>query len=298
MGDRICFRACVDGRPRSIDTETRTASFVAATGAPVEMSDGVEALRIDGVALERYSRNPVVLDSHDRWTVGAVIGRASVRVADGLLLADVTFAATPRADAVWRLVRDGFVRALSVAYIPRRVRDVPDGQELANGGYTVRGPARLVEDWELYEVSVVGVPADADAVRRSARAAGHPREMVTMDEVQVTADVPAPVATDSGELPPSADVLPDEVQARALRARREAILAITPRGLEDVAERLILAGVDIDAARGELLKAWGARCAPVGAMPPTVGNDRIAPTVDSLTRDSLIAALGGDYASE
>ena len=49
--------------------------FVAATEGGVRTFFGPEHLDMDGGNFERYRSNPIVLDSHDRFSSGAVIGR-------------------------------------------------------------------------------------------------------------------------------------------------------------------------------------------------------------------------------
>ena len=149
---------------RGIDTDKRTAGFIAATETAVDMGWGLrESLRMDGLDLTRFEKNPVLLDSHNMWEASAVIGEAPVRVKDGLLLAEARFAETDRADDIWRLVRDGFLRTVSIGYDVRKHLELAEGAEDGD----IRGPAVIATDWELFEVSMVPIPADEDAVRRS-----------------------------------------------------------------------------------------------------------------------------------
>jgi hypothetical protein len=158
-----------DCEVRAIDEENRTATFVAATENGVMTRGGTEYLRMSGVQLQRYKKNPVVLDAHNRWSVGAVIGRAQVRREGRLLMADIEFAGTERAENVWQLVRDGFVRTVSVGFMPDQDNTIylDDDDTDGEGESAIRGPGVLIKRWELFEISVVPVPADADAVRRS-----------------------------------------------------------------------------------------------------------------------------------
>jgi hypothetical protein len=69
----------------------------------------------------------------------------------------------------WQLVKAGHVRAVSVGYNvnPEKVTRLREGEVDGEGESQVRGPASVVNEWTLLEVSNVPVPADADAVRRS-----------------------------------------------------------------------------------------------------------------------------------
>src|SRR5205823_12664238 len=71
MRDRaLTFHASME--LRSIDGGTRSAEFVASTEKPVPMGGGErEVLRMSGARLERYRRNPVLLDTHDRFDLNA-----------------------------------------------------------------------------------------------------------------------------------------------------------------------------------------------------------------------------------
>ncbi|MCP4591818.1 MAG: hypothetical protein GY842_13865 [bacterium] len=152
---------------RGIDADKRTATFVAATENGVETYYGTEHLRMAGVDLARFRRNPVVLDTHNRYEAGAVIGKAAVKIEGRNLIAKITFADTARAEEVWRLVSTGFLQALSIGFIARDVQVLDEAESAGDGAERIEGPARVVRAWELYEVSVVPVPADAEALQRS-----------------------------------------------------------------------------------------------------------------------------------
>ena len=151
---------------RQLDEGNRRATFVAATENGVETFHGREHLEMGGADLGRYQANPVVLDTHNRFEAGGVVGNAKARIDGRALIAEITFAETERALEVWELVRTGFIKALSIGFIPRRVEHVEEGATARLGNQNVQGPARIVREWELFEISVVPVPADRKAVRR------------------------------------------------------------------------------------------------------------------------------------
>jgi HK97 family phage prohead protease len=234
-----------------------------------------------GVKLTRYRKNPVVLDTHNRWSAGSVIGRAEIRVEGKELLAVVTFAETTAAEEVWKLVKGGFIRALSVGFIPSKVQRVAEGEVSGEGADQVNGPARIVTDWELYEISVVPVPADADALRRGLL--GLPEGVLEFllgernmakDKSQESAPV-VPAETSVSEAPQKpaeraapkgetlAPVVPTEIEALARNIR-----AICPKGCEQIAERCIVEGKSLDDARKALLEEYTKRSTPVGTTEP------------------------------
>ncbi len=169
--DDICQRRVFNGavlRADSIDEKNRTADFVAATENGVDTMMGREFLRIGGLKLDRFRANPVVLDAHNRFEAGAVIGSAHVNIEKRELLTTIKFAETERAETIWQLVRQGFLRAVSVGFIPnrRKILELEEGQKDGRGDAQIVGPARVIKESELFEISVVPVPADAAAVRR------------------------------------------------------------------------------------------------------------------------------------
>jgi HK97 family phage prohead protease len=129
-----------------------------------------------GAGLDRYQENPVLLDSHDRRSIEAIVGRGTnVRVEDGQLVVRAEFAEVPRGNLAWDLVRGGFLRALSIGYAvdPASVRTIRAGETDGD----VSGPASVVDRWELLEISVVPVPADKAALMRQRAAKARSRVM-------------------------------------------------------------------------------------------------------------------------
>lgn len=160
---RICVRSAAM-QLRGLDVKKRTATFTAATETLVDMGWGLrESLRMSGIDLTRFDKNPVLLDSHNMWESGAVIGEAPATVEGKLLVAEARYAETDRAEEIWKLVRDGFLRTVSIGYDVRKHIELAEGAEDGE----VRGPAIIATDWELFEISNVPIPADEDAVRRS-----------------------------------------------------------------------------------------------------------------------------------
>jgi len=295
-----CTRALLDTvEVREINDEKRAATFVAATENGVDTWQGREYLRMTGGDFARYRRNPVVLDTHNRWEAGAIVGQAAVKVEGRKLVAVVTFAETERAETIWQLVRDGFLRALSVGFLAHEVEVLAEGEMSGRGANRIEGPARVVVKWELYEISVVPVPADAEALRRgffdrrddfranAESLIGDLQRLVNTSEVrsmanepdeklqtgEPPADQPADKPTSDAGAPvetPDAPPTKEELRARDLKARKDAILAITPRGLETIAEECVLEGLDIDASRERLRAAYTKKRAPVGT-PSTDG---------------------------
>ena len=150
---------------RTIDEEHRMVEFVASTGA-VDTYGTV--LPTDLWDLSRYARNGVVGYQHDIYysdDPDNVIGRGEAYTANGELLIRIFFEPAelnPKADKVYRKVLFGSINAVSVGFratAPGHWGRKADGED--PDVYYYNGQ-------ELMEVSVVNVPSNPDAVKRSA----------------------------------------------------------------------------------------------------------------------------------
>lgn len=135
------------------DDADKPLRFIVATEG--KKADGLD-LRMDGLNLERFRANPVVMYGHDYWGRDSLpIGRAENIAVDGPnLMADTVFDPDDEfARRVEGKYRGGFLNAVSV-------------------GFDVRGidpETGVVNEWEMIEYSAVPVPLDPDAVVESGR---------------------------------------------------------------------------------------------------------------------------------
>ena len=150
---------------RATDEERRMVEFVASTGA-VDTYGTV--LPPDMWDLSRYARNGVVGYQHDIYysdDPDNVIGRGEAYTANGELLIRIFFEPAelnPKADKVYRKVLFGSINAVSVGFratAPGHWGRKADGED--PDVYYYNGQ-------ELMEVSVVNVPSNPDATKRSA----------------------------------------------------------------------------------------------------------------------------------
>ena len=150
---------------RATDEERRMVEFVASTGA-VDTYGTV--LPPDLWDLSRYARNGVVGYQHDIYysdDPDNVIGRGEAYTANGELLIRIFFEPAElnsKADKVYRKVLFGSINAVSVGFratAPGHWGRKADGED--PDVYYYNGQ-------ELMEVSVVNVPSNPDAVKRSA----------------------------------------------------------------------------------------------------------------------------------
>jgi HK97 family phage prohead protease len=146
---------------RAIDVDKRTIDFVIST----ERVDSYGTVfKIDGWDLEAYRANPVVAYNH--YALGpdpdTIIGTSEVRVEDNQLVATLSLEeGNPIADKVLRKLQNGTLRGASIGAIPYEGRygkkDFGEDEDVI---YFTK--QRLVE-W-----SVVSIPSNPDAMKRSA----------------------------------------------------------------------------------------------------------------------------------
>ncbi len=120
----------------------------------IEDRDG-ETIKISGINIDNFLKNPVILDTHDSSTVLNILGTAKNvrqdRDVDNVetLIADIEFAEHPKAQYAESMVRKGELNTLSIGF-----RVMEDGYDLKT---------QTITKSELYEVSFVPLPANPQA---------------------------------------------------------------------------------------------------------------------------------------
>jgi HK97 family phage prohead protease len=158
-------RRSLDIECRSVDQAQRSVDVIASTASLDAHGDIVE----QDFDLKRFEKNPVVLWNHNAFGMfdGSTakdflpIGRAeSVSIKGGQLEARLVFAsaeANPLAEQVFRLMQEKILRAVSIGFRP--------GDSVSE---TVDGKKRFrLKGNELFEISVVPIPSNPDAVAKS-----------------------------------------------------------------------------------------------------------------------------------
>lgn len=143
--------------------EGRTVTFVFSDASVDRYGDTIDQR---GWVLDKYRSNPVVLFGHNDKSVANVIGKAlNVRIEGGALMGDIEFApaaANPDAEIVYQLVKGGYLNSVSVGFQP--IEWALSKDKSRAGGVDFKKQ-------ELLEISVVPVPANANALVQ-AKAAG------------------------------------------------------------------------------------------------------------------------------
>lgn len=154
-------RAGIKGQVRELDQEARRASFVASTRSLDRHGTIVVP---EGIRTEKFDKNPVFLWSHDGYggfstpDPNNVIGRVVAhRVENDAFIVDVEWVpegVNPRADMLYRMVRDGFLNAVSIGFNPLRWHE----EQIDGRAVTV------FDESELLDVSLVPIPSNPDAL--------------------------------------------------------------------------------------------------------------------------------------
>ena len=130
--------------------------FVARTNGQADRNGNITSA--DGWHLDDYRQNPVVLQMH-RETLPP-IGRATVAITGGQLIADVSFGEDDESQRWQALVEAGTLRAASVSWIPLRAELIRDDKGWPTGIHS--------HEQSLVEISMVSVPADPTALLAAA----------------------------------------------------------------------------------------------------------------------------------
>ncbi len=151
--------------PGSYDAENHTVEVVLSSGAAVQRFYFIEELEISETAIDLSRVEAGVcplLDTHNQYELAAQIGRVvSARVENAQLIGLVQFDQTEQGELIEARVARGELRAISIGY---RVTTWTITTNTTNADLdTWRATA-----WELLEASFVPVPADPNAVVRSA----------------------------------------------------------------------------------------------------------------------------------
>lgn len=144
-------------------SENRTYEFIFSDDSVDRMGDTID---VKGWSLDNFNKNPVALFGHNSKDVENVVGRAkNVRVRGSQLVGEIEFApaeVNPKAETVRQMVEAGFLKSVSVGFVPL-------DYEFSNDKSRPFGID--FKRQELLEISVVPVPANANALLQ-ARAAG------------------------------------------------------------------------------------------------------------------------------
>jgi hypothetical protein len=153
--------------PVTVDRAARTVEVIWATGMRCrnfvqalgwineELDMSPNAVRMDALR----SGHAPVLNTHSKGGVHDVLGRVvSARVENGYGFATLRFTSAADVEPIWQRIVDGALRGVSAGY---RVHQYEQQRDPLSGDTVHRAV-----DWEPYEISVVPVPIDRQAMTR------------------------------------------------------------------------------------------------------------------------------------
>lgn len=218
----------------------------------------------ESVRLDRLNSGAPLLNSHSAYDLSSVLGvveRAWIDGNEGRAL--VRFSSRAEVEPIFRDVRDGIVRNVSVGYMIHRYEKTE--------GETGEPMTYRITDWEPHELSLVAIPADAAASVRANPQQESPMdgEENTLAPEQATPSVADPAPIEERSAGDTAAAIAAE------RKRAASIVEIVARGKQPqtLADQLIQSGATLDQAREAVIDAI-ANAAPIIDNTITVTRDR------------------------
>lgn len=152
----IVTRVATDD-PATVDEAKRIIRFTFSDGSVDRSGDTIDP---KGWELDSFQKNPVALWAHASYA--PPIGRASnVGAVKGKLMGDIEFMSaeiSPFADSIYRMVQGGFIKAVSVGFIPLEYAYVNDKDRPWGIDFKRQ---------ELLEISVCPVPCNPNALQEA-----------------------------------------------------------------------------------------------------------------------------------
>jgi HK97 family phage prohead protease len=154
--------------PATLNEEARTIDVVATTERPVTMYEWWgepfrEILSLEDGHLDttRLDSGVPFLNNHNRYDgVFGVYGVVDAwRIEDGQLIATVRFDDDEKSDSVYRKIKNGIVKGISIGYNVYEYEEVRTGES--------QTPTFRAISWEVTEVSAAPIQADTSSVVRS-----------------------------------------------------------------------------------------------------------------------------------
>lgn len=261
-----------------VNEESRTVRFPVASDAPVDVGYGTETLSHDIGAMRNGERQQSMslLFNHDRDKLLGVVERLDQD--EHRTYATVRFAKTDEAQRAFELVKDRILVNVSCGYRVYAFDQSRDGTKF------------LAKDWEIFEVSLVTVPADTSVgVYRSL---SDPNEG---EKAMTTSQQPGKNAA-AGD-PKPADIDVEKVRSAERKAERERIQAIETMCRDfnvplEQRQKLINEGRSIDEARAMVMETIRGRSAnPTGDSSRAHNDFDIGLSETERSRYSLVRAL-------
>lgn len=263
--------------PATFNSENNTVELVAATDSEVRkfswsVGEFIEVLSMESshVRMDRIKNGAPLLDNHNNYgsVKEIILGVVTeARLEKGQLRVVVQFSKREEVAGIIQDIKDGILRNVSIGYRVYKYQVTEESGKL---------PVYRAEDWEPFEVSLVGVPADFMAGTRSQRNSSENEVSIINSTNSNTnhmsknangqdGEVTPTTVTRSQETPETPN--PAQPAASAVADNKDAVIAERTRGAEilkstraaglsiEFAQRLIEdANVTVDSARKTILE--------------------------------------------
>jgi len=195
--------------------EGRKLTFVASDGT---RDSAGTVLNVDGWDLKRFNKNGIIGYQHkvygswsDTENPDNVIGKGHAYVDDKRLMVDVEFEPAeinPLAEKIYQKLLFGSLKAVSVGFVPVGHGAWGEGEEALDGS----NPTYYYAGQELLEVSIVNIPANPNALKKSMEAQ---EEELAALRAEVQPD-PEPEQDPEPEEPAKEEPAPEEPEVKGL----------------------------------------------------------------------------------
>jgi HK97 family phage prohead protease len=217
------FRAITGAVIRQEGEEGRRLTFIASDGT---RDSAGTVLNPKGWDLRRFNKNGIIGYQHKvygSWegtdNPDNVIGKGQAYIKEDRLMVDVEFEPAeinPLAEKIYQKLLFGSLNAVSVGFVPVGKGAWGEGQEALTG----ENPTYYYAGQELLEVSVVNIPANPNATKKSYIQESIDAEMERLRSEVKAEPAPDPQPAPEPEPAPAADPAPSEEEKKAIEAAR------------------------------------------------------------------------------
>jgi phage head maturation protease len=267
--------------PKSVNDEKREVTCVIASESPVLMYDWDrgyvdEILLMSGVILPPDNIAPLV-DTHEYRSTKSIKGSATnLRTEGNELTCEAAFSST--ATEEWTKVKEGHIRKLSIGYHVHEFAIIPKGSTGLHDGKTYVATERdlkLSTKWELFEASLVTLPADDKTEFRNTQKGGLMPKENTGETTPQTTTQPAAQSPESRSKEVDVSELTRQTEENAAKRERTRINDIRSAGESlglhnDFVQPFIDNGKSYEEAMRSMVSEHAKRAKPVDTTPSHV----------------------------
>ena len=148
---------------RTVKNAKEKKTFILTTN---DIDADLERMNIDGLDLERFKQNPIMLYQHNSNEFP--IGRwKNIKKWKSKITAEPEFAEDDFSQQVKYFVENDIIKGASIGFMPKRIdKELPRDKDLKEQALNMYGRdyIRVFDTAELYEASLVNIPSNPNAV--------------------------------------------------------------------------------------------------------------------------------------